>query len=92
MDIKILIEENNGRYTYCNGLKEDDWCEQKIVKVDVPLLEICKIIARDYDVSPETLRDIFCDFEVGLDYEVAHNQAIQDLAYDIYWRNLCGVD
>lgn len=53
-------------------------------EVDVPLKDIAEILAERYDISPQAMYMIICDYDLDLTEDIENNEYIKDLAYDIY--------
>ena len=83
MLVTIYVETDRQYYTY-SGDREDYFSEGEYVTVDVPLMKIAEILAKDYKIPAETMHEIICCFDIDLEDEIENNDEIQELAHEIY--------
>jgi hypothetical protein len=64
------------------------WVEPYYIEVDVPIVDIAEILAERYNISGEAMLKIIYDYDLDLTEDLENNTDIQDLAYDIYRKEL----
>lgn len=64
------------------------WVEPYYIEVDVPIIDIAEILAERYNISGEAMLKIIYDYDLDLTEDLENNTDIQDLAYDIYRKEL----
>ena len=80
MIIPILVLKNQ----QCDWENDQYYEDYEETEVDVPLMEICEILGKQFGISAETMFNIIDYFEIDLDYEVENNAEIQRLAETKY--------
>lgn len=68
---------------------DDSYEDSEWVLVDVPLMEICKILAKRFKITAQQMYDIVTEFDVDFDGYLDEDLEIQNLARTYYNPEEC---